>query len=245
MVVFFKDGGAHRHSHLSPPHRPSILNVALFLARPGQARGWARQVAAPAIGLNPSHISYYQLTLEPNTLFHAQPPVLPDEEPLWAIQAAGQRLLAEAGYGQYEVSAYARPGRHCRHNLNYWQFGDYLGIGAGAHGKLTHRHSGEVERRWRLRRPADYLAAAGSATTLAGSRLLGPDDLLLEFLMNALRLNEGFELDLFSQRTGLDEGQLCRRMERPIAQGLLTLDAGRVCPTPLGGRFLDDLLARI
>lgn len=220
------------------------FNIDLMFGLPGATPEQALDDMQSAISLRPSHISYYQLTLEPNTLFHHHPPPLPPEDDLWQIQSQGHAALAAAGYGQYEVSAFALPGRQCRHNLNYWRFGDYIGIGAGAHGKLT-RESGQVERRWRLRSPEDYLAHAESPGVVAGSRVLDEQDLMLEFLMNALRLTEGFSSALFSDRTGLPERRLLELLEDAVDRGLIEPIVGYVRPTPLGGRFLDDLLASL
>lgn len=220
------------------------LNIDLMFGLPGASPEQALDDLHRAISLQPSHISYYQLTLEPNTLFHHQPPPLPPEDDLWQIQSQGHAALAAAGYSQYEVSAFALPGRQCRHNLNYWRFGDYIGIGAGAHGKLT-RESGRVERRWRRRNPEDYLAQAESPNMVAGSRVLDEQDLILEFLMNALRLTEGFPTTLFSDRTGLPGGRLQVLLEDAVDRGLIEPVEGYVRPTPLGGRFLDDLLASL
>lgn len=220
------------------------FNIDLMFGLPGESPEQALDGLQRAIALQPSHISYYQLTLEPNTLFYHQPPPLPPEDDLWQIQSQGHAVLAAAGYGQYEVSAFALPGRQSRHNLNYWRFGDYIGIGAGAHGKLT-RQSGQVERRWRRRSPEDYLAHAASPDVVAGYRVLDEKDLKLEFLMNALRLTEGFSTSLFSDRTGLPEQQLLTLLEDAVKRGLIEPIEGEVCPTSLGGRFLDDLLASL
>ncbi len=220
------------------------INLDLMFGLPGQVEASARSDVEAAIALKPEHISYYQLTLEPNTAFAASPPVLPAEEEIWAIQQVGQERLERAGYRQYEVSAYAREGRRCRHNLNYWRFGDYLGIGAGAHAKLSDPGRNRVVRRWRLRGPGSYMAAAGSGDAVAGERVLTPADLELEFMMNLLRLVDGFEISLFSRRTGLDPGPWLERVERAVADGLLTLGGDQIRPTARGGRFLDDLLLR-
>ncbi|MES9855651.1 MAG: radical SAM family heme chaperone HemW [Sedimenticola sp.] len=220
------------------------FNIDLMFGLPGQTVELARTDLETAIGLAPTHISYYQLTLEPNTLFYSQPPILPEESLLWDIQVAGQALLQKAGLHQYEVSAYAQPGRHCRHNLNYWHFGDYLGVGAGAHGKVTRPQDSQVERRWRWRNPGDFILHAGRAAAVNGSQVLKSSDLMLEFLMNALRLTEGFDLDLFSERTGLDSDRLLSQMEGPLQQGLVVIERGRVTPTALGAQFLDDLLSQ-
>ncbi len=218
------------------------INLDLMFGLPGQTLEQALADVATATALNPSHISYYQLTLEPNTRFHKAPPALPDEDLLWQIESSGQQALAEAGYRQYEVSAFAREGKECRHNRNYWQFGDYLGIGAGAHGKITHSDR-RVERRWRRRSPEGYLAQAGTAAAIAGSRWLGPADLITEFMLNALRLHEGVLSELFTQRTGLGLEAVEERLQQAVEQGLLHYSAESIRPTADGRRFLNDLVS--
>ncbi len=195
-----------------------------------------------ALELDPGHISYYQLTLEPNTPFHHAPPTLPEEDEIWQIQQQGQAHLAAAGYAQYEISAYARVGRRCRHNLNYWTFGDYLGIGAGAHGKLTDVW-GSVRRFAKWRHPVDYLHKVREGDAVQGRRVLNADDLVLEFLMNQLRLTEGFERSDFVRRTGLSAARLESGLQRAMAQGLLEIQDERIDTTPAGRLFLNDLLA--
>ena len=217
------------------------LNLDLMYALQGQdVRGALADLEA-ALALAPEHLSWYQLTIEPNTAFAVAPPHLPDEDAAAEIQDAGIARLAEAGYARYEVSAYARPGRRCRHNLNYWEFGDYLGIGAGAHGKLT-LPDGRVLRRHKPRHPAAYLAEAGSAAGIAGEQALGPDDLDVEFAMNALRLADGVPLALYAERTGLDLRRLAAPIARALALGLLAADPDRLAPTPLGLQFLNRLV---
>ena len=191
-----------------------------------------------AINLGPAHISWYQLTIEPNTLFYKNPPRLPGEDDLWEIYQSGISLLNQHGYEQYEVSAFSQPGRRSRHNLNYWEFGDYLGIGAGAHGKLT--VDGKVHRRAKTRLPRDYLAGQRVTETTVGE-----DELALEFLMNALRLNHGFDLSLFSRRTGLDPVVLQPFLKNAIQRNLLVVDDQHIAPTALGLQYLNDLLALI
>ena len=178
------------------------LNLDLMFGLPKQDLEGAQHDLGVALDLAPGHISYYQLTLEPNTAFHHAPPSLPDEDVVWEMQQAGLNRLSGGGYHRYEVSAYARPGHRCRHNLNYWGFGDYLGIGAGAHGKLS-LPDGGIERRWKLRHPLAYAAGAGTPAALAGSRALTRDDAVLEFMMNALRLDQGFTVGQFEARTGV------------------------------------------
>ena len=216
------------------------FNIDLMHGLPGQDTALAADDLRQAMATGAPHISWYQLTLEPNTLFHKRPPQLPGENLLGDIQDRGEALLDGAGYRQYEVSAYARPGFQCRHNRNYWEFGDYLGIGAGAHGKVT-GSDGRVQRYAKSRKPADYLAAGGFRRT--GQRTLSPDELPGEFAMNALRLNTGFELQLFESRTGLSAAALTPVIDTLVQRGLLSDVMGRVQTTPLGHRFLDSVIA--
>ena len=215
------------------------VNLDLMYALPGQALEQALADVNQAIALEPTHISLYQLTLEPNTLFHKHPPVLPDDEQTWTMQLRCQERLALAGYSQYEVSAYARAGRRCRHNLNYWEFGDYLGIGAGAHGKLTDTANGCITRLWKHKNPRDYLRqdSIGDCVDVA------VEDLGLEFMMNALRLLEGFPSRLFQERTGLVLQRLTPCLHKAQTQGLLHWKDATLRPTELGTRFLNDLVA--
>mgnify|MGYP001047151619 CR=1 FL=1 len=218
------------------------LNLDLMYALPGQTLDEAAADLEAAIALEPEHLSYYQLTLEPNTPFHQSPPPLPDDDLAADMHDQGLDRLAAAGFRQYEVSAYARPGRRCRHNLTYWTFGDYLGIGAGAHAKLTDPATGEVERTTKLRHPEAYLGAARDRHFLSSRRTLGADDLILEFALFALRLNQGFDRVLFEGRTGLPFARLAGPMEAARRRGLLVVDRRRVRPSALGRRFLNDLV---
>jgi putative oxygen-independent coproporphyrinogen III oxidase len=218
------------------------FNLDLMYALPQQTVQAARADLEQAIALEPAHISYYQLTLEPNTLFYQRPPPLPDEEAAWAMHEQGETLLAAAGYAQYEVSAYARPGRQCRHNRNYWEFGDYLGIGAGAHGKLTGA-DGRVWRTAKQRHPRTYQDTAGTPAGLQRNEPVPARDLPLEFLMNALRLNEGFALADYLARTGLALDSLQPALDRALARGLVEQRGGRLLASALGRRHLDGLLA--
>tara|TARA_R110000823_G_scaffold119998_23_gene244642 strand:+ start:16525 stop:17667 length:1143 start_codon:yes stop_codon:yes gene_type:complete len=218
------------------------FNIDLMHGLPGQSVDIALGDLTTAIDHQPGHLSWYQLTIEPNTAFYNRPPILPTEDSLACIQSRGEALLRSAGYVQYEVSAWSRPGAECRHNLNYWNFGDYLGIGAGAHAKLSNA-DGTVIRYVKRRQPADYLATAASGKRIASRRTLSPDDLAGEFAMNALRLNAGFSLALFTQHTGLDRARLHRTLDSLGARGLLTIEADRVATTTLGSRFLDSVVA--
>jgi oxygen-independent coproporphyrinogen-3 oxidase len=216
------------------------LNLDLMFALPQQTPAQAAADLAGVIALAPEHVSYYQLTLEPNTEFAARPPPLPDHDTAHAIHAAGQALLAAQGYAQYEVSAYARPGHESRHNLTYWRFGDYLGIGAGAHGKLT-RPDG-VWRRAKHKHPRTYLAAAGSAEAWQENRRISAAELPFEYAMNALRLPAGFALAECEQATGLGREALAAPLAQARRLGLLEPDADRVRPSELGFRHLNRLL---
>ncbi|WP_295486228.1 radical SAM family heme chaperone HemW [uncultured Pseudomonas sp.] len=215
------------------------FNLDLMHGLPEQSLDEALGDLRQAIDLGPTHLSWYQLTLEPNTVFWNQPPLLPEDDILWDIQEAGQALMAEQGYRQYEVSAYAQAERAARHNLNYWRFGDFIGIGAGAHGKLSFP-DGRILRTWKTRLPKDYLNP--EKPYKAGEKLLPSDELPFEFLMNALRLTEGVEAELFTQRTGLPLAQLAEARRAAEQKGLLRVEPERLAATPQGQLFLNDLL---
>jgi len=220
------------------------FNLDLMYALPQQTLEAAMADVNSACALNPAHISYYQLTLEPGTVFHARPPVLPDEEAAWEIQIEGQRHLAAPGYEQYEVSAYAKAGARCRHNLNYWRFGDYLGVGAGAHGKLSVAVPERILRTAKPKQPRDYQACAGTASTAFGERnFIATADLPFEYMLNALRLNEGFATCDFQRCTGLSLSSVEPALVRAQGRGLLEVRAGGWRPTALGRRFLNDVQA--
>lgn len=221
----------------------SNFNLDLMHGLPGQSLEQALDDLRQAIALEPTHLSWYQLTLEPNTVFFREQPVLPDEDVLADIQDAGQALLAAEGYGQYEVSAYARRDQRCRHNLNYWQFGDYLGIGAGAHGKLTQvtNNTPAIIRTTKTRVPKDYLRASAadyrvSATTIAQK------ELPFEFMLNTLRLIDGVPAALWPERTGLSADILSATVTALQAKGLLQTEPGRLAATALGQRYLNRVI---
>ena len=219
------------------------LNLDLMYALPGQSLAMALADVDRAIALQPTHLSHYQLTLEPNTVFAVRTPAgLPDEDGAWDMQEACQARLAAAGFGQYEVSAYARAGRQCRHNLNYWQFGDYLGIGAGAHGKLTLGASQQVLRRWKLRHPAEYQAKAGTPAAIGGDEVLTASRLPFDFMLNALRLNAGVPMAMFEARTGLPRAAIADHLATAHARGWLEPDPDWLRPTELGRRFANDVI---
>jgi oxygen-independent coproporphyrinogen-3 oxidase len=229
------------------------INLDLMHGLPEQSVAAAQADLQQAIELAPEHLSWYQLTIEQNTAFYSAPPVLPEEEILADIQDAGIELLAAAGYVQYEISAYARQQKRARHNMNYWQFGDYLGIGAGAHGKVSFPAQNKILRLWKTRLPKHYLDAMTAqkiSTSLgghqnsfgAGSDLLSPAALPLEFMMNALRLTDGVPQDFFSARTGLDWQVVEPIWQRLSQQGLVETVQGIIRPTALGRRFLNRVL---
>ena len=215
------------------------FNLDLMHGLPDQSIEDALSDLRIAIAQGPTHLSWYQLTVEPNTVFWNQPPVMPEDDILWDIQEAGQALLAAEGYAQYEVSAYAQSGKAARHNLNYWTFGDFLGIGAGAHAKLS-RPDGSISRSWKTRLPKDYLDS--SKRFNAGERVLNADELPFEFLMNVLRLTDGVASELFTQRTGLPLSQLAAARTEAQQRGLLHSDPTRLSATREGQLFLNDLL---
>ena len=220
------------------------LNLDLMYALPQQTLAMAERDIERAFALQPAHISHYQLTLEPNTVFAARPPAgIPDDDGSWDMQEHCQALLADRGYAQYEVSAYAQPGHQCQHNLNYWKYGDYLGIGAGAHGKLTLGAEQAVLRRWKHKHPARYLASAGSESALGGDERIGPERRPFEFMLNALRLVDGFSLSDFEARTGLGRSAIAAPLATADAKGWLTTAGDHVRPTELGRRFTNDVVA--
>ena len=217
----------------------SNLNLDLMYALPQQTLQQAEEDVQTAMSFEPSHLSLYHLTMEPNTVFAKYPPDLPDDD----ISAEMQHMIvdttAAAGYEHYEVSAYATAGQRSRHNLNYWQFGDYLGIGAGAHSKLSFPH--RIVRQARYRQPASYLQQAAAGNAVAEEAEISREALGFEFMLNALRLTEGFEVRLFTERTGLSLNLLDATLNAAEAKGLLLRDHLRIAPTLLGQRFLNDL----
>jgi oxygen-independent coproporphyrinogen-3 oxidase len=219
------------------------INLDLMFALPGQDVTAAQADIARAIALGPEHISHYQLTIEPNTLFHHRPPEnIPDDDLAWEEQLACQRQLAAHGYRHYEVSAYCRAGQESRHNLNYWHFGDYLGIGAGAHGKITLAGENRVLRRVRLRQPRAYLDQSGTGR-ISSEVELDDNDLCFEFMLNTLRLRDGFDSRLFHDNTGLSLNRLLPTLQQARDRGLLEFSGNRICPTKLGFSHLNDLQA--
>lgn len=215
------------------------FNLDLMFGLPNQTINEALEDLKIAISLKPTHLSWYQLTLEPNTLFYQQPPKLPDNDLIWEMQQQGQALLASHGFNQYEISAYSQSERECKHNLNYWQFGDYLGIGAGAHGKIT--NDGKITRTVKTKNPKDYLDP--NKSFLIEEKIIDPKELPFEFMMNALRLNQKIPLSLFPERTRLPLNSIQLQLNQANEKGLLHIDQQHLQVTDFGSRFLNDLLA--
>lgn len=216
------------------------VNLDLMYALPGQDEAGALRDVREALAFAPEHLSCYHLTIEPNTLFASRPPVVPDEDTAAAMEDAIEAGLALAGYEHYETSAFAKPGGRARHNVNYWRFGDYLGVGAGAHGKLS--FPDRIVRETRYRQPRAYMEAAREGRAIQSSNEIAAADLPFEFAMNALRLSDGFALAAFTERTGLAAAAIEAPLARAEALGLVERDAFHVRPTPRGRRFLNDLL---
>ncbi len=216
------------------------INLDLMYALPQQTLAEAEQDIDTAQGFGTTHLSAYHLTLEPNTLFYRHPPPLPDPELAADMQDMIEARLARGGYLNYETSAFARPGRECRHNLNYWRFGDYLGIGAGAHSKLS--FPDRILRQMRYKQPREYLQKTAAGLAVQEEHVVSPRDLGFEFMMNALRLAEGFEVALFAERTGMPISAVERPLREAVQRGLIARDHVRIAPTKRGQRFLNDLL---
>ena len=216
------------------------FNLDLMHGLPSQTEAEALADIETALGFEPPHLSWYQLTIEPNTEFYRRPPRLPEDERLWAIQEQGQKLLTSRGFSHYEISAWSRPGQEARHNLNYWTFGDYLALGAGAHGKLTYPDENRITRFWKTRQPEHYLNRIGSRT--AGTEEIEIEDRPLEFLMNALRLRQGTDETLFEARTGVPISTIRKALTETRALDLI--EPGRLQPTEQGWQYLNELLER-
>ena len=217
------------------------VNLDLMYALPGQTPADAQSDLAQALRFSPPHLSFYHLTIEPNTLFHRYPPSLPDDETAADIEDAIAATLGAAGYLHYETSAYARPGHECRHNLNYWRFGDYLGIGAGAHSKLSFPE--RVVRQVRHKQPRQYMEEVERGSPLAEDRTVERGEIGFEFMLNALRLTDGVPVALFAERTGFALTLVQKGLDEAERRGLVERDHQRMRPTPLGQRFLNDLQA--
>src|SRR6267143_2044162 len=218
-------------------HSFNNVNLDLMYGLPGQALAMARSDIEEAVRLGVPHVSAYQLTIEPNTVFWSKPPPLPQHDESADMQLAVEDLLGTAGYGHYETSAFARPGHRCRHNLNYWEFGDYIGIGAGAHGKMS--FPGRITRHERIKQPKEYLLSKNS---LVEDREVPAKEIPFEFMLNALRLVEGFPITLFVERTGLPLATVEAKLAKAEKQGLIERDWKRIRPSARGRLFLNELL---
>ena len=232
------DGEARRAVEIAHANFDNF-NLDLMYALPSQTLDEARIDLETAMSFKPPHLSLYHLTMEPNTVFAKYPPQLPDDDTSADMQDLIAEMTAAAGYGHYEVSAYAQPGHQARHNLNYWQFGDYLGIGAGAHSKLSFPH--RVLRQARYKQPKSYMEQVASGNPVQDEHEIGREDMGFEFMLNALRLQGGFPPRLFAERTGMQMNVIERQLQQAEAKGLLYLDHQIIRPTELGQRFLNDL----
>ena len=218
------------------------FNLDLMYGLPKQGLDTAIQDLSTALSFKPPHLSYYQLTIEPNTLFHKYPPPLPDEEECWQMQSKAEKALSEGGYRHYEISAYAREKHVCSHNLNYWRFGDYLGIGAGAHSKIS--MADRVIRAWKVKSPKEYLNKAHNKERIGAQKSISAEDIRLEFMLNALRLREPIPTLLFQKHTGQSITTVKTQLEKAQKDNLLEFDGKNICTTTLGQRFLNELLQR-
>jgi putative oxygen-independent coproporphyrinogen III oxidase len=215
------------------------FNLDLMHGLPDQSIADAMEDIQTALHFSPTHLSWYQLTLEPNTLFHRHPPKLPEDDLIWDMQEIGQQLLGEKNYHQYEISAYSLSGRECKHNKNYWTFGDYLGIGAGAHSKITDIDRQQISRAWKKKSPKDYLSA--EKNFIAEEKIISKSELPFEFMLNALRIFEDIPVALFEERTGLTLKDIETVLQNARATGLLNFTEHLIQPTDSGRRFYNDL----
>ena len=238
-------GRAEAERAVAAIHRSGIqnFNIDLMYALPGQSAGDALQDVHDAVACEPAHISHYQLTIEPNTAFHADPPAIPDEDSAWEMQQECGQVLSRAGYRQYEVSAWARPDLQCRHNLNYWRYGDFLGIGAGAHGKITLPAEQSVRRRIRQRHPRSWMKEVWEGKGIIEDRVLDPAERVFEFFLNQLRLRDGVLKDQLEPRAGVAWNEVATRVNGAIEKGLLRDENGVLSPTELGWRFTNEIQA--
>jgi oxygen-independent coproporphyrinogen-3 oxidase len=218
------------------------LNLDLMYGLPDDDVDGALADLEETLRLAPEHLSWYQLTLEPNTAFERRPPPLPSDDAVAEIEARGRVLLSAEGFGRYEISAYARQGRRCRHNLNYWRFGDYLGLGAGAHGKVTLAAEQEIERRAKARNPRTYQLTAGSSAAVTCERIAAREQAALEFLLNALRLPEGVDVEVFEARAGQQVETIAAARAAAVEQGWLADEPAALRATPAGLERLNRLL---
>ncbi len=217
-------------------------NIDLMFGLPGQSISEALSDLEKAVTQTPTHISWYQLTIEPNTVFNSRPPTLPTDDDIWTMQDHGQSFLDTNGFKQYEISAYAKDKHPALHNLNYWQFGDYLGIGAGAHGKITNVAEKKIERFTRHKIPKRYIELAGTEAVITETKAITRDELPLEFVMNAFRLSEGVPAHLFSERTGLTLKSAERELQLAEERGLIEWQLNELKPSSKGLRYLNELL---
>jgi len=218
------------------------FNLDLMFGLPGQTMAMALNDIKTAIALEPTHLSYYQLTIEPNTFFHTRPPTLPTEDAIYEIEQAGKLKLMNSGFTQYEVSAYAIEKHQCEHNLNYWHFGDYLGIGAGAHAKISNASDQTINRYWKVKHPQDYIGKVKTSEHISGVKTLLRKETGFEFMMNALRLTNGFETQLFARHTGLPILVVEKQLKEAQSRGLIEWDFKTLRPTVQGQQYLNDLL---
>lgn len=216
------------------------FNLDLMYGLPDQSIEDALHDLKTAISFHPTHLSWYQLTIEPNTLFYHHTPTLPVDDTIWEMQLAGQEFIRASGFNQYEVSAYSLPNKECKHNLNYWEFGDYLGIGAGAHSKMTNAQTGEVIRFSQIRHPKDYLVKEKRQDV--NKKMISENDLAFEFMLNVLRLTKGVPVSLFAERIGLPIEQVMGTIDLAKQRGLLLDDDKVICPSELGRKFLNNLV---
>jgi putative oxygen-independent coproporphyrinogen III oxidase len=219
------------------------FNIDLMFALPGQSVAAALNDVREAVACNPAHISHYQLTIEPNTPFHANPPQLPEEDAGWEMQQECGRILSSAGYQQYEISAWSRPEQRCSHNMNYWRYGDFIGIGAGAHGKITLPAEDSIRRTVRQRHPAAWMKGVQEGGSILEERRLDAAERIFEFFLNQLRLREGVLESQFQPRTGVSWSDVSGRVQSAIDKGLLKEENGVLSPTELGWRFSNDTQA--
>lgn len=216
------------------------FNLDLMFALPKQTIQDALYDLQTAVALKPTHLSWYHLTIEPHTAFYHKPPPQPDQELLWDMQQQGQDFLAQQNYRQYEISAYSLPNYQCQHNLNYWQFGDYIGIGAGAHSKITDIEKQTITRSWKIKHPKDYLNAVNNF--VGSKKIITPEELPLEFMMNTMRLYQSITAELFTQRTGLTFSNIENLLKQAEDKNLLQWNQTEINLTEKGRLFLDDVL---
>jgi oxygen-independent coproporphyrinogen-3 oxidase len=238
-------GRAEVEQAVAAIHRSGIsnFNIDLMFALPGQSMEGAVQDVRAALACKPAHISHYQLTIEPNTAFHASPPVLPDDDSAWEMQGNCGEELSRAGFEQYEVSAWSRPGFQCRHNLNYWRYGDFLGIGAGAHGKITLPAEQTARRRIRQRHPKAWMKGVWEGVGVVEDKALSPGERVFEFFLNQLRLRDGVLKSQLQPRTGVAWSEVSGRVQIAVEKGLLRDQDDVLSPTELGWRFNNEIQA--